>query len=72
MEDKTYTVSMTCPHCGETTKSTHSAEEMAEKHGESKTAAATCPRCRQPFEQSMHSACLEWDDACQMEMSRFG
>ncbi|WP_045218211.1 hypothetical protein [Desulfonatronum thioautotrophicum] len=69
---KTYTVHTTCPDCGTQQEQTHTAQDMEQRYGSGDNVTATCPQCIKEYENEMRTACLEWDDVCQMQTSRRG
>lgn len=68
----TYTVRTACPDCGTEQEQTHGAQEMERQYGSSGKVVATCPQCVKDYENEMRTACLEWDEVCQMQTSRRG
>jgi len=58
-----------CPSCGE--KVTVEATEADVKAGKV-AVAQKCQRCLNEFEAITDLDCLEWDDACKTDISRFG
>ncbi|EFL51488.1 hypothetical protein DesfrDRAFT_1649 [Solidesulfovibrio fructosivorans JJ]] len=58
-----------CPSCGE--KVTVEATEADIKGGKV-AVARKCQRCLNQFEAITDLDCLEWDDACKTDISRFG
>lgn len=59
-----FTVSATCPHCGQRCESQHSAQAMQALYGNDPTISLLCTNCQANFNQPMGLACAEWDDFC--------
>ena len=68
----TYTVRTACPECGTEEERVHGAQEMERIYGASGKVTAKCPQCVKEYENEMQTACLEWDEVCQMQTSRRG
>jgi endogenous inhibitor of DNA gyrase (YacG/DUF329 family) len=60
-----FTVSVTCPHCGQSSESRHDAQAMQGLYGNDPTITVLCTHCQANFAQPLGLACAEWDDYCQ-------
>lgn len=72
MTAKNYKVKTTCPKCGKAKEKIYSKAEMEKQFGTAKAVADRCETCHEGFDTPMPTACIEWDETCRLDMSRFG
>lgn len=72
MSDKTYEVKTTCPRCGCCETACLSEEEAQARLGSTERVETVCQSCREKYETPVQTACLEWDETCNLESRRFG
>lgn len=69
MTEKKATFTAVCPNCGEEVTVVAAQSDIA---ADKVSVTRKCQRCLNAFTAITDLDCLEWDDACKTDISRFG